>query len=265
MSVAGVAATRLLVEDTLRVIRGLGADDWACDSACPGWRVQDVIVHMAAFFHTVADPTSAPDEPTGLAERINDAAVRERAHWGWEQAAEYYAEKSSAGLVLLEGIQAPEYAEVTMPVAELGTYRLAELSNAFAFDHLVHLSSDLLAPFGPIAQDAVAMDADRIGPALDWMLAGLPQMCGTALAPVLTRPLGVDLRGPAARRFVLRPGAEPGTVQLDEDAPLPGDVARSSTVDFLRWATTRTDWRTAVTIDGDPSFVAPVLTAVNVI
>lgn len=268
MSVAGVAATRLLVEDALRIVRGMSDEDWAADSACVGWRVQDVLVHMGVFFQSLSDPASAipADERSGLAERINDAAVAHRKDWLPAEAAAYYEQQAATGLAVIESFQSPDLAEVTMPVAELGTYRLSELSNAFAFDHLVHLSCDILAPFGPVGQDPVPVDDARLAPALDWMLSGLPKMCGTALRPVLRRPLGVDLSGPAGVRFELRPGDDgPTLVRLGDTDPLPDDVIGSSTVDFLRWSTTRTDWRAVTAVTGDAAFVAAVADAINIV
>lgn len=264
MSAAGIAGTRLLVEDALRVVQGLTADDWNRESACPGWRVQDVIVHMAFFFNTLADPSCLPQDKTiTQAERLNDAAVRERAHWTPEQAAAYYGEQSAAGLAVLEMLEAPGMAETAIPLADLGTYRLSEMSTTAAFDHLVHLACDLLAPHGPLRQPPIPMDDARLGPALDWMLSGLPQMCGTALYPVLTRPLGLRLDGPAARHVVLE--RDSGTVRVTEGTTLPDDVVTSSTVDFLRWATTRADWRAATTVTGDAAYAATVLDAVDII
>ncbi len=267
MSESGVVATRLLVDDALRVIEALTDDDWACESACAGWRVQDVIVHMAVFFQSITDPSAvAIDEPPTLAERFNDATVAQRRDWPAARAAEYYEQQATLGLGTLEALQSPDLAEVMIPVAELGSYRLSQMSDAFAFDHLVHLTADILAPHGPITRAKVPIDDVRIGPALDWMLAGLPQMCGAALGPVLTRPLGLDLSGPGARRVVLHPAVDPsGVPRLSDQDPLPDDVVHSTTTDFLRWGTTRAQWRTAVTVTGDSEFAAAALDAINII
>src|SRR2546425_10728325 len=152
MSDAGVTASKLLVEDALRIARSLEPEEWQSQSACEGWRIQDVLCHMAVFFNMIADPAlKLPDNPSGKAERLNDLAVDERRQWTSAQVLEYYEEQSSAGLAALEALQGPDLADVPMPLVDLGTYRMSELSDAVAFDHVLHLSADILAPRGPIA------------------------------------------------------------------------------------------------------------------
>lgn len=264
MSIQGVAATESLMKELSELAHGLSADEWELESAAAGWRVQDVIVHLGTFCNLIADPEmTMPENAPSTSERLNDALVDERRHWTAAEAVDYYQAQSSAALATLAALQGPEYSEATIPLADLGTYRLAELSNAFAFDHLVHLTSDLLAPHGPLDRAAIDVDAARVGPALDWMLAGLPNMYADALREPLTRPLGFDLTGPGARSFVISWGGD--HLLVDVAADLPADVATSSTVDFLRWSTKRSDWRHAVTITGDREFVSPVLDTINII
>lgn len=264
MSQQGVTATESLMKELADLARGLSADEWELESAAAGWRVQDVIVHLGTFCNLIADPEmTMPDNAPATSERLNDALVDERRHWTPEEAIAYYEAQSTAALAALTSLQGAEFAEATIPLADLGTYHLAELSNAFAFDHLVHLTSDLLAPHGPLDREAIVVDAARIAPALDWMLAGLPNMYADALREPLTRPLGFDLTGPGARSFVI--SWDDDHLVVDSAADLPTDVATSSTVDFLRWSTTRSDWRSAVTITGDSGFVAPVLDTINII
>ncbi|EME23675.1 maleylpyruvate isomerase N-terminal domain-containing protein [Rhodococcus triatomae] len=264
MSTAGVAASRALVDNALKIIEGFGPDDWAADSACHGWRVHDLVTHMGFFFNFIADPNLVlPDNPSGQSERLNDAAVRERADWTADQVVDYYRTQSEAGLATLEALQGPDFAAATVDMLDLGTYRLAALADAVAFDHLVHLVCDLLAPRGPIADGAVDVAA-AIDPAVDWMIAGLPQMCRAALHPVLTGPIGLRLTGATERTFVLDRGAD-DTVVVTETRDLPTDVATTDAVDFLSWATTRTAWRSAVTVTGDRAAVSAVLDAVDVV
>ena len=44
-----------------------------------------------------------------------------------------------------------------------------------------------------------------LGPAVGWMLTGLPQMC-PSVSEVLDRPLGVRLTGPGGGEWTLLPG-----------------------------------------------------------
>lgn len=263
MSVQGVAAAKLLVADATALFESLTPQQWDADSACHGWRVHDVATHMGYFFNTMTDPSlKAPKDHDGTAERLNDASVRERADWTPEQVLAYYKEQAAGALGALEALQAPEMSEATLQLADLGTYRLAQLADAVAFDHLVHLSSDLMQPFGPLAARPVSVEA-AIDPAIDWMIAGLPQMCSAAIAPIITGPIGLRLTGPTDRSFVLdRDGDK---VVVSETDQLPVDVATSDAEDFTRWSTFRTAWRPAVQVTGDRDRVAAVLDKINIV
>lgn len=265
---AGVRAAGALVDDALSLLRGLGPEQWEADSACHGWRVQDVVTHMAWVFHWIADPElPAPPAPSRTAEALNDAAVNERADWTPREAFDYYAVQARAGLAALELLQTEPFRQKPVKMRELGTYRLAQLADAVTFDHLVHLTCDLLAPHGPLAGAGTAVDvAVAIDPAVDWMVAGLPAMCGAAVDRALRGPVGLRLTGATERTFVLhRDPASPGVVSVTESDGLPSDVATTAATDFLRWATRRSAWRPAATITGDRSLVAPVLDAIRIV
>jgi uncharacterized protein (TIGR03083 family) len=263
MSAKGSAAAKLLVADATRLFEGLTDDQWNADSACHGWRVQDVAAHLGYFFNTIADPSlKGPSDHDGTAERLNDASVRERADWTPQQVLAYYTEQATAALGTLDALQAPEMSEATLPLADLGTYRLSQLADAVAFDHLTHLTADLMQPFGPLPTQQVST-TEAIDPAIDWMIAGLPQMCGNALVPVLAGPIGLRLTGPTSRSFVIDKDGE--NVVVTETDELPADVAASSAEDFLRWGTVRTAWRSAVEVTGDRAKVAAVLDKINIV
>ena len=119
------------------------------------------------------------------------------------------------------------------------------------FDHLVHLTADILAPDGPLPAREVNVDV-AIGPAIDWMLAGLPQMCGAMVHAALVTPVGLRLTGPDERHLVLARSAEtPGTVTVIARNDLADNQVISDATAFLRWATKRTAWRSATTVIGD--------------
>ncbi|MBM7366978.1 maleylpyruvate isomerase family mycothiol-dependent enzyme [Gordonia hydrophobica] len=263
MSEHGVRAAQALVDDTLALLAALDDGDWSADSACHGWRVHDVVTHMGFFFNFIADPDLVlPDNPSGTSERLNDAAVRERADWSSADAIAYYREQSTAGLATLSALQGEELRDAPLAMLDLGTYRMSELSNAVAFDHLVHLTCDLMEPFGPVARTEVSV-GEAIDPAVDWMMAGLPQMNGAALHPVLSTPLGLRLTGATERTFVIERADDGVAVRETDD--LPSDVATSEATDFLRWGTARSAWRSAVTRDGDHAHIAAVLDAIDIV
>lgn len=263
MSEAGLAGARALAANTLKIAEQFGEAEWRADTACHGWRVHDLIGHMAFFFNFIADPNLVfPPNPSSKSERLNDAAVRERADLPHDQILEYYREQSEAGLATLEALQGPELRNNALEMLDLGTYELHQLSDAVSFDHLVHLTSDLLAPFGPLRPGDVDVAA-AIDPAIDWMIAGLPQMCGNGVAAASTSPVGLRLTGATNRSFVLT--VDHATVVVTETDDLPDHVATTSATDFLRWGTTRSAWRSAVDISGDRTIVAPVLDAIDIV
>ncbi|WHU47631.1 maleylpyruvate isomerase N-terminal domain-containing protein [Gordonia sp. L191] len=264
MSDAGVAAARELAAVTTDLITTFDPEDWAADAACRGWRVQDLICHMGFFFNFIADPTlDLPDNPSGRSERLNDAAVIERADWEPAEVVEYYRVQSAAGLGALEALPAPEMSSATVDLLDLGTYHLAQLADALAFDHLVHLTADLLAPFGPVSTDLAIAVGAAIDPAIDWMMAGLPAMCGDVLTAALDAPVGLHLTGVTDRSFRIE-RIEDGVV-VTETPDLPDHVANSDALDFTRWATRRTAWRSAVDITGDRARVAGVLDRIDIV
>jgi len=263
MSDAGLAGARALAADTLKIAEQFGTAEWEADTACHGWRVHDLIGHMAFFFNFIADPDLVfPPNPSGKSERLNDAAVRERADLPHEEILEYYREQSEAGLATLAALNSPDLRDNTLDMLDLGTYKLHQLSDAVSFDHLVHLTSDLLQPFGPVTAGDVDV-ATAIDPAIDWMIAGLPQMCGDSVGASLDSPVGLHLTGATDRTFVL--SRQDDAVVVTEDGDLPDHVATSSATDFLRWGTTRSAWRSAVTVSGDRTLVASVLDAIDIV
>ena len=97
---------------------------------------------------------------------------------------------------------------------------------------------------------------------IEWMLAGIPQMCTAALAAC---EQGVNLVFTDLRHsvFVLRPGA-PGelwTVTPGTDDSLP--ICVTSAHEFVSWGTKRNDWRSHAQLTDQAA--APTLDAINVI
>lgn len=167
---------------------------------------------------------------------------------------------------MLDSLQSPPLADQSFPMGDLGSYPMHAISDATTFDHLVHLAIDLLAPTGPLTRPPIVLDDDRMVPTLDWMVAGIPQMCGAEIARSLTSPVEIRLEGPGARRFVLLP--IPGEETPIEVQPATGTydtVVTSSAIDFLSWGTTRSSWRPAVRITGDEAHAAEVLDRINVV
>lgn len=153
----------------------------------------------------------------------------------------------------VDGLDPTAANDTPMDLGDLGTYPMGMIANAFSFDHYTHLRADIFGPVGPLGT-APESDALRLGPAMDWMVAGIPQMCTEALASIPS-PVTLDLTGPGGR-----------TVTFPADAP--GDsvaTVTTPTTDFVLWGTKRRDWRELdVALDGDVEIATGFCDAIRV-
>ncbi|SHH39014.1 hypothetical protein [Streptomyces sp. 3214.6] len=79
------------------------------------------MTHSGVFLTIIADPGfDKSADPSGLAERANDLAVRERAGWSTHEAAASCTLQSAAGLKPLQQAQQPPFRDATLQLAELG-------------------------------------------------------------------------------------------------------------------------------------------------
>jgi uncharacterized protein (TIGR03083 family) len=239
----------------------LGPDEWTAASACDGWRVQDVIQHMASVFQQIAEPSSIDVGESGHAEEAAEVPVQARREWTSEEVVAAYAEWSEKGLAALAGLQEPPMADTVVPLSDLGSHPLHLLANAIVFDHYCHLRHDIGATVDRAA--ALPRDEEALAATLDWMLAGLPQMCSEALAIAPAQPVNLVFVGPAAGRYGLAPSGDIWSVTegVDDAAP----TVSTTVHDFVSWGTKRSDWRDLVTGDTTHPDAAAVLDAINVI
>lgn len=77
---------------------GFTAQLWQAPSGCAGWRVQDVITHMANLFWLLVDPAQLPDLSGLPTEQAHEAAVQARAGMSGEAALADHAEVSKPAL-----------------------------------------------------------------------------------------------------------------------------------------------------------------------
>jgi len=267
MTQQAVGALRAEREALLDVLRSLSDVEWHAPSGCEGWRVQDVVTHMAASLHLVADPATAtlPEDPSDM-ERSQEQPVRDRADATTAEALAYYEEMSARGIDALEAMQAPGLAELELDMGNLGRHPMHLLADAMVFDHWTHLRADILTPRGPIDRPAPASDELRMAPTVGWLLAGLPQMCTAELRPVLHHPFVLRLEGPGGGTWTVAPDGEDRAATVTEGVG--GDVAgtvSSTTADFVVWSTKRRDWREVAELEGDTEYLGRVLDAVNLI
>jgi uncharacterized protein (TIGR03083 family) len=238
-AIEALAADR---EALLKIAAGLGEREWESESGCPGWSVQSVVGHLGALYWMLVDPSTQPDVSGLPTERAADVLVDQRRSWTAEQVLADYESVSTAALAALEGLADQDF---EVPLGDLGTYPASALPTAFAFDHFLHIRSDLFAPRGPLTGSPPPSDELHLGPALDWIEAALPQQNAAALAG-LRAGVEIDLSGPGARPIRLGPGEAGSTVRSDTDS-------------FVRWVTHRTTWEAAgVASSGDEGDLAIV-------
>jgi uncharacterized protein (TIGR03083 family) len=261
MTAAAIPALEQEVRFATELIATLTPAEWEKASGCSGWRVQDVVQHMASVFQQIADPASIDMGDSGLAETSAEVPVQARRDWTIDQVFEAYEEWSLKGVAALTGLQEPPMADVEVPLSDLGTHPLNLLGNAIVFDHYCHLRFDIGATIDRAA--ALPHDEGALTATREWMLAGLPQMCAEALESAPQQTLNLVFDGPGGGSFVLAPGADVWTVTEGSDPAAP--TVRSTVHDFVSWGTKRSDWRDTTTGDTDNPAVAAVLDAINII
>jgi uncharacterized protein (TIGR03083 family) len=265
MSERGVEAFRADRDEVLKIATSLTAEEWAMASDCDGWRVQDVIAHMANVCRSVVDPAAlAPGVPGDL-EATQAAQAEAHREWTADEVLSDYEDVSAKALEGVVGLQAPGTAETVIQIENAGHYPLHMVVNAFAFDHYCHLRFDVLRPNGPVDRPAPPADDTRLGASLEWLLAGVPQMAADAIRSTVTKPVALDLTGPGGGTWTIKPAAEDGLVEVVDGVD--GSVAAtitSSTDDFILWATHRRPWtELSVDLSNDAAYASQVVEAIH--
>jgi uncharacterized protein (TIGR03083 family) len=240
-------------------------EQWELPSACAGWRVIDVIAHLAALAHEAVEPPAPDPALPKNRERYHDLRVDERRGWSHAEVIDEWRRFTPRQLEILAAGQEPPRAAEPVEVPGLGTYPRHLLANTMAFNVLCHLRYDLLAPAGPLPFTVPGPTDGLVAPAVEFMLAGVPQMQGHELDATVTEPLVLDLTGPGAMTVTILPADGEGgrlTVASGADG---GVRIRSAATDFIAWGTTRTPWREHCEISGDASVAEPFLDRLNIV
>lgn len=276
MSAAAIGPLQAESDRVRDLVGTLTADEWAALSGCTGWRVQDVVVHMACVFHQLADPASIEGGTSPDAEANAEIPVQARRALTSEQAATEYETWAPAGIEAMRAMQDPAVGETVVPLGNLGAHPMHLLANALVFDHYCHLRHDI----GSAVERAADLprDGDVMAAVLEWMMAGVAQMCAPALAECPSG-LNLALTGAGGGTWALVPPPDPhsrAAAHADSQPPWtvrPGAEPSLPTVsgaahDFVSWGTKRADWRQAGLAFDDQSSIeslAPTLDALNVI
>ena len=94
-AIEAVSADRAVLLDIGDRLTG---EQWQAPSGCAGWRVQDVVTHMANLFWLVVDPGPAARSGGLPTEQAQEAAVQARRGMSGPAALADYAEVSKPAL-----------------------------------------------------------------------------------------------------------------------------------------------------------------------
>jgi uncharacterized protein (TIGR03083 family) len=232
MTTAAVEALRADHAALAEMAATFTPQEWAAQSACEGWSVQDLVAHMTQLFRMTVDPASMPEPDPRGTERTMDRFVEAmRGRPAEEVLSEYrdLGDQVLAMLAMIQGIEDP------LDLGDLGTHPMHLGANAFAFDHYTHIRVDLLQPTGPIDREPPATTEDHLAGSADWILSALPQMSPEAVVA----PIELVLTGPGGRTVHLGPDGDPVA------------TVTSSIDGLVRWATGRAPWQDHVQVAGD--------------
>lgn len=252
--------------------RSLSDEEWAVPSDCEGWRVQDVVAHLANTFRMAVDPGTLPTQVAGDIEATQAVHVDAHRDWTPAEVLADYEDMAVKGLALLATFQSPKLAELTFPMDNAGDYPLHFVPDLLTFDHFCHRTNDILKPVGPVDRpvSAAAVDADdelAVSVTVEWMMVGTPQMGGATLAAATTDPLGLAFTGPGGGEWTILPPAdgEPVVRVVPGLAEGRRATATGAARDLVLWGTWRRPWKElGVTVEGDEACAAPVLDAIHI-
>jgi len=267
MTQHGIQAMKTLREEVLNLGRALSSDDWSRPSACSGWTVQDILIHLNCTLREVVSPESLPAPVAGDIEASNEVGVAAFRTQKPEETLADYRAMIDAAIDGLAQLQVPPASDEAIDMDNAGVYPAHLLADSLVFDHYCHLRHDIYAPHGPINAPTVTPLDDIVRSSLDWLLAGLPQMSPKSLAASVTAPVRLHLTGVAGGQWIIAPSGVNPSVTPDVGSMEPAAVITSDTDDFLRWGTKRASAEERdrmVRLDGDLELAHRVLTAIHV-
>ncbi len=248
LALEGLQAER---DALLATLDELTDDEWNATSGAPGWRVRDLVAHVAATHHGVVDPTVLPGQGG------NEARVDERRTWSIAQVVDEFATYTEQSKTRFAAAQRSDR---SMTMGAFGTHPASSLADLYLFDMYGHYRVDLLAP---LERAEPPRDAARLQPTIAWMMAALAPMCGEAMRAHVDDPLIITLSGPGGGTWsIVRAN---GSIAVRE-GDTPGCVATiaSTDHDFVVWGSQRRSWRDLATVDGEVDRATPALDAIRI-
>jgi uncharacterized protein (TIGR03083 family) len=245
-------------------IETLTESEWAAPSKAPGWRVQDVVAHLGASCHGFFQPSwIAAAMRASDVEKSNDRDVDARRGLAPDRIRSEY-EMWVARFLRAQTVvsKIPGISRLKVPLGNLGKYPVPQLVSGSVFDHWTHLAHDL-AP--ALNRPDPETDANRTAVVMEFMLAGLEQMCRESMTWV-DHPVALQLDGPGGGTWTI--SARGGGI-LTVRSGTSGQCATrivGRVADFPAWATTRKHWHDCdLTITGDQEYAGRFLDSVNIV
>ncbi|HEX6493731.1 MAG TPA: maleylpyruvate isomerase family mycothiol-dependent enzyme [Candidatus Dormibacteraeota bacterium] len=246
----------------LDLCRTLTPEEWATPSDCAGWSVQDVVAHMGAAFHGMFTPWLLRVMRTTSIERSNDGDVESRRWWEPDRVLREYESWGGRVLGLMPLMQRRPLRAVPIPLGDIGKYPMGLLASALTFDHHVHLRHDIAVPLG---RTLPPPSAEHMAVVSEWLLAGMPQMCGEALSWV-DRPLALVLTGPGGGAWTIGPLAGKGLQVQEGRSPAAAATVTGDVYDFPIWGTKRRPWHAfGLAIEDDEEHATRFLDSLNLV
>jgi uncharacterized protein (TIGR03083 family) len=265
MSKQGMIGMDLAAQEMLDVGENLTDEQWHLPSGAEGWSVKDVVAHVGCLMALLVAAVSGAAEPDMGIEELNEVEVAQKRGLDPAETTAFVRGELATALQTFAPLQEEPLASTTVQMVDLGTYPLHAIVDMFTFDITTHLRYDIVTPRGPIEVNLRRLDERQLGPAVSWLLAGIPRM-QRKLPQEFAGPLGLDLTGPAGTRVTIRSDGTAITVTPRADSTFePRAVITSSTEDFLAWSTTRLPWQQLVSVEGDNDEAARFLNALNLI
>jgi len=265
MSKEGMIGMDLAAQEMLGVGETLTGEQWHLPSGAQGWSVKDVVAHagcLMAYLMAAVGGAAVPD--MGI-EELNEAQVAQKRGLDGAETMAFVRGELAAALETFAPLQEEPLASTTAPLQDLGTYPLHAIVDMFTFDITTHFRYDIVKPRGPIEVNLRPLDGRQLGPAVSWLLAGIPRM-QRKLPREFAGPLGLDLTGPAGTRVAISSDGAAITVMPSTGSGLePRAIITSSTDDFLAWSTKRLPWQQLVSVEGDRDEAARFLNALNLV
>ena len=265
MSKEGMIGMDLAAQEMLGVGETLTDGQWQLPSGAEGWSVKDVVAHAGCLMAFLAAAVGGAAGPDMGIEELNEVQVAQKRGLDGAETMAFVRGELAAALEAFAPLQEEPVASATVQLQDLGTYPLHAIVDMFTFDITTHVRYDIVKPRGPIEVNLRRLDERQLGPAVSWLLAGIPRM-QRKLPQEFAGPLGLDLTGPAGTRVTISSDGAAITVTPGTDSDLePRAVITSSTDDFLAWSTRRPPWQQLVSVDGDRDEAARFLNALNLV